>query len=356
MADEHEDRTEAPTQRKLDDARQEGRIPRSQDLAAAIGILASLLLLKAMGQGMLGELFNFTRLLETAADPSASDIGRWGLLAIRTAAMALLPFLLVLMALTIAGLAGQSGVVLSWKKLNPDLKRLNPISGFQRMFSKDALVKLGISLLKIGVLMAVAWYSLPGRLDQIVSLAGFATAGAWATATELIYRFALNLALVLLVLGVLDYVYQRFKLMQELRMTKQELKDELKRMEGDPLLKQRRRQIAQKLAMQRIAQEVPKADVIVTNPTEYAVALKYDPKSMAAPRVLAKGTDFLALRIRQIAQQHRVPIVQRPPLARALFAAVEVGDEVPPTYYRAVAEVLAYVYRLSGKVAAIADS
>jgi flagellar biosynthetic protein FlhB len=152
---------------------------------------------------------------------------------------------------------------------------------------------------------------------------------------------------VLLVLGIADYLWQRCKLERQLRMTKQEVREELKRMEGDPLLKQRRRQIQTRLAMQRVQREVPRADVVVTNPTEYAIALRYDEATMGAPRVTAKGRDLLAERIRQLARQHGVPVVERPPLARALYAAVEVGHEVPPAFYRAVAEVLAFVYQLS---------
>jgi flagellar biosynthetic protein FlhB len=170
-------------------------------------------------------------------------------------------------------------------------------------------------------------------------------------ASEILFALMLRLALVLLILGLIDYFYQRHKVEKQLRMSKQEIKDELKRMEGDPLVKHRRRQVQAKLAMQRIAIDVPRSDVVVTNPTEYAVALKYDEATMHAPRVLAKGKDLLALRIRQIAQQYGIILVQRPPLARGLYTACDVGDEIPPAYYRAVAEVLAYVYQLSGRAA-----
>lgn len=356
MADDFQDKTEAPTPRRLEEARAEGRVPRSTDLAAAIGVLASLLLLKSLGGSILEQLLVMTRNLGNSANPSLSDLPSATLLYVRLTAWALLPFLIILTVISASTLAAQSGVVLAWKKLTPELGRVNPLKGFQRLLSTESLVRLILNLLKIGMLLACAAYSLPGRLSGIISLGTAAAAGAWDAATELIYRLALNLALVMLLLGILDYIWQRWQLMKSLRMTKQELREELKRMEGDPLLKQRRRQIAQKLAMQRIAQDVPKAEVIITNPTEFAVALSYVEGEMAAPRVIAKGVDHLALRIRQIAQQHGVPVVQRPPLARALYAAVEVGDEVPPLYYRAVAEVLAYVYQISGRAAARADS
>ncbi|HRS26653.1 MAG TPA: EscU/YscU/HrcU family type III secretion system export apparatus switch protein, partial [Phycisphaerae bacterium] len=177
-------------------------------------------------------------------------------------------------------------------------------------------------------------------------------AGIVQMSAALLYKLALRLGLTLLVLALLDYWYQRWNWWRRLKMTKQEVRDELKRMEGDPQMRHRRRQLQMRLALQRVGIDVPKADVVVTNPTEYAVALKYDEATMTAPRVMAKGKDLLAARIRQVAQQHRIPIVQRPPLARALYAAVEVGQEVPPAYYRAVAEVLAYVYRITGKLRA----
>jgi flagellar biosynthetic protein FlhB len=188
----------------------------------------------------------------------------------------------------------------------------------------------------------------------VLTAGALAPIEAFDLACQLVFKLALRIALVLLVLGLLDFLYQRWNVTRNLKMTKQEVKDELKRMDGDPQAKQRRRQLQLKLAMQRIGIDVPNADVVVTNPTEFAVALKYDEATMAAPRVTAKGQDLLALRIRQVAQQHGIPIVQRPPLARALYASAEIGRDVPAEFYRAVAEVLAYVYQLSGRAAGAA--
>jgi flagellar biosynthetic protein FlhB len=166
---------------------------------------------------------------------------------------------------------------------------------------------------------------------------------------SLVYAIGIRIAIVLLILAILDYVYQRFRVEKELKMTKQEIKEEMRRMEGDPKIKQRRRQIALQGAMQRVKKDVPTADVVVTNPTHYAVALKYDPTGMSAPKVVAKGQDFLALRIREIAAGAGVPILERPPLARSLYRLVEVGQEIPEQFYAAVAEILAYVYELTGR-------
>jgi flagellar biosynthetic protein FlhB len=171
----------------------------------------------------------------------------------------------------------------------------------------------------------------------------------FSAACALVYALAVKLAVILLLLAFLDWAYQRWQRERDLRMSKQEIKEEYKRMEGDPLIKQRRARVARQLAMQRISQAVPKADVIVTNPTHFSIALQYDPKTMKSPKVVAKGADFMAMRIRQIAAIHGIPLVERKPLAQALYKSVEVGQEVPSQFYAAVAEVLAYVYRLSGR-------
>jgi flagellar biosynthetic protein FlhB len=259
----------------------------------------------------------------------------------------LLPFLLLLLVIALVGSYVQSGLVMSWKKLKPDLSNLSPAKGLKRIFSKDSLTRTGMGLIKMTLVAAVAWVTIAPRVGALVAAGMAPVGGVFHFGANLIGTLALRLALVLLLLGLIDYLYHRWSLNQTLKMTKQEVRDEMKRMEGDPLVKQRRRRVQAKLAMQRIGLDVPRADVVVTNPTEFAVALRYDEATMSAPRVLAKGQDLLALHIRQIARQHGVPIVQRPPLARALYAACEPGDEVPATYYRAVAEVLAYVYQLA---------
>jgi flagellar biosynthetic protein FlhB len=263
----------------------------------------------------------------------------------------LLPFLLLLMVLTAVGSLAQTGLLLTPKKLLPRIENLSLKRGLKRIFSFDAVTRTVLGLFKMLFIGLVAYYTVAARMQPVLGSTTVPPLGVLHMAGEMLFTLMLRLALVLLVLGLIDYFYQRHKVEKSLRMSKQDVKDELKRMEGDPLLKSRRRQTQAKLAMQRVAVDVPKSDVVVTNPSEYAVALRYDEATMSAPRVLAKGQDLLAVRIRQIAQQHGIPIVQRPPLARGLYAACEVGDEIPPAYYRAVAEVLAYVYQLSGRAA-----
>lgn len=212
-------------------------------------------------------------------------------------------------------------------------------------------MRLGQSLMKLALLAGTAAWVVARDLPRLVSLASLESAPLYAATGELVYDLALTLAALLLVLAVLDYAYQRWQHEQDLKMSKQEVKEELKRMEGDPLVKQRRQRVARQLAMHRVQHAVPQADVVVTNPTHYAVALRYDTSTMAAPQVVAKGADFLALRIRQLAALHEVPIVERKDLARALYRTVDVGRTISPEHYHAVAEVLAYVYRLGRRKA-----
>jgi flagellar biosynthetic protein FlhB len=349
--DDADEKTEQPTARRREEAREEGQIARSADLTAAVGLLAGLLLLKTFGGRMVGGLLDLIRALGNSPAVTSADLLPWIKKVSLAAAEIMLPFLALLLVITVAGTAAQSGLLLTWKRLTPKPDRVSPVTGVKRLFSADVLSRLGLGLLKMTCVAGIAYLTIVGRLGTVLSAGGLHAGGVFGLGAEVVFDLALRLAAVLLVLGIVDYLIQRWRLERQLRMTKQEVRDELKRMEGDPLIKQRRRQIQRRLAMQRIQAEVPRADVVVTNPTHYAVALRYDEAAMAAPRVVAKGKDFLAERIRQIAQQAGVPLVQRPPLARALYFGVEVGQEVPPAFYRAVAELLAFVYRLTGKKA-----
>jgi flagellar biosynthetic protein FlhB len=349
--DDAGEKTEQPTPRRRQEAREEGQVARSTDLTASIGLLAALVLLNTFGPGMFERMTLLLREMGDFSDISGSDLRTWITRTAYVAAGILLPFLLLLLGLTATGAVLQTGLLLTPKKLVPKLENLSPVKGIKRLLSFDSLTRTGLGLFKMGLIGLVAYYTVMARIQPLLGAGTVPPAGVLHLAGGILFALMLRLALVLLVLGLIDYFYQHHKIERQLRMNKQEVKDELKRMEGDPLLKMRRRRAQAKLALQRVAIDVPRSDVVVTNPTEYAVALKYDEATMSAPRLLAKGKDLLALRIRTIAQQHRVPIVQRPPLARGLYASCDVGDEIPVTYYRAVAEVLAYVYQLSGRAA-----
>lgn len=350
-ADDAGEKTEQPTPRRRQEAREQGQVPRSQDLTASIALLVGLVLLNLFGPGILDRMLTLVNDVGDLSDISAASLAVWVRRAAYLTASILLPFLALLFFLTIAGALAQTGPVIAWKKLQPRLENISPLKGLKRIFSTDSIARALLGSLKMFLVGLVAYYSIVQQIQPLLGAATIEPIGVLHMASQLVFSLSLRMALILLILGLIDYFYQRWKLEKSLRMSKQEIKDELKRMEGDPLLKTRRRQTQMKIAMQRIGVDVPKADVVVTNPTEFAVALCYDEATMTAPRVIAKGVDFLALRIRQVAQQHHVPLVQRPPLARALYASVEVGEQVPPAYYRAVAELLAYVYQISGKAA-----
>jgi flagellar biosynthetic protein FlhB len=245
----------------------------------------------------------------------------------------------------------QVGFFLNFSRIQPRASALNPFKGLSKIFSgRDGLVHMVMNLLKLVFVALVAYSAVHGKLPLILSTQQLDFVQIFGLGAQIVYSIALRIGAVLLVLAILDYAWQRWRNEQQLKMSKQEIKEEMRRMEGDPQIKSRRRQIALQRIVQGIRKNVPTADVIVTNPTHYAVALKYDAETMHAPKVVAKGADFLAQTIREIAVANGVPILERAPLARSLYRLVEVGQEIPEQFYSAVAEILAYVYELSGRV------
>lgn len=350
MADEHGDKTEAPTPRRRNEARQSGQIARSQDLNAAVGLLASVVALMWFGHGIWTTMLAVTRRAIEGGDGEGIDAA---LIMSAESFVASFKSIVPLMAfLLFVGLVvslSQVGLLFTWKPLSPKLDKLNPISGFRRVFSAHSLVHLAQNILKLGVVCGAAWLSIRPILNEVLLAHTVDFVLTLPLAGELVTHVALRLAAALIVLAILDYIYQRVRHERQLKMTKEEVKEEMRRMEGDPVVKRRRREVQLRLAAQRIKSAVPKADVVVTNPTHYAVALRYEVNEMIAPKVVAKGSDFLAQRIREIAIVSGVPVVQKPDLARRLYADVAVGAEIPERFYRAVAEILAYVYELGGR-------
>ena len=236
------------------------------------------------------------------------------------------------------------------KPLKPKLSKLNPIKGFGRIFSKNSLVELLKSVAKIGIIGYMVYSYLQGRIKEIYLLYYISLNNAIGLVGEIVIDLGIRIAAVYMVIAFLDFAYQKWKFKQDMMMTKQEVKDEYKNQEGDPQIKGKQKQRMREASMRRMMQQLPEADVVITNPTHYAVAIKYDPEQHDAPFVLAKGQDYLAQRIKEIAKENDVEIVENKPLARMLYANVEVGGLVPPELYQAVAEVLAFVYHLKGKV------
>jgi flagellar biosynthetic protein FlhB len=262
-----------------------------------------------------------------------------------------LPILLLLAVSAYVFQFIQVGWLITLKPLQPTLSKLDPIKGAKRLVDLSSWFKAALSVVKVAIIVLVVALTIYQYRFEIITMAYLSPIQGVGKSALLVLNLAIRILVVLLLLGLLDYAYQRWKNFQDLKMTKQEVKDEMKSVEGDPLVKRRRYRMQQSIAIQRINSAIPQADVIVTNPDHISIAIQYDAETMAAPIVVAKGADYLALRIRQLALLNSIPIVERPPLARALYKQAAVGQEIPPDFYNAVAEILAYVYQLDGRMA-----
>lgn len=344
-----QEKTEAPSQQRLQKARDEGQVPQSRELATFVVLMAGGGTLWAMANSLGTTLSGIVRSSlhfepGIARDPAhamaqLSD-------QFTTIAMALLPFLALMAVATLASPLLLRGWLFSGKALMPDFKRLNPATGLKRMFSTHGLVELVKSLAKVGLLGVIAVWLIGSNLQAIVGLGMETPAQAIVHMGDLIGHSFMLIAGAMIFIVVLDLPYQLWSYYDKLKMTKEELRQEAKESEGDPHVKAQVRARQREMARRRMMAEVPKADVVVTNPTHYAVALKYSEGKMGAPRVVAKGADAVAAKIRELAAANGVPLLEAPPLARALFKHTDLNDEIPATLYAAVAEVLAYVFQL----------
>ena len=350
-----QEKTEAPTARRLRQAREEGNVARSTDLTAALMLLASIILLYILStrlfEAMAAVLHRLLSSIDASNPTRSDDLGAIANYLMGLMGWTVLPLLVAIAGVGIMVAASQTGLMLTGKPLVPKFSKINPISGFKRLVDARAAIRLVMSLGKVAIISTVATIMIMAEMQAIAALPMMTLGAATTAAANLTFVLAIKLAALLVILALLDFAFQKYQHTKDMRMTKQEVRQEMKDMDGDPLMKQRRARVARQLAMQRMAQQVPKADVVITNPTHLSIALRYDSDAMRAPKVIAKGADFMAMRIRQIATANGIPLVERKPLARALYSSVEVGEEVPEEHYAAVAEILAYVYRLSGKVA-----
>jgi flagellar biosynthetic protein FlhB len=350
MAGEKDAKTEAPTPRRRSEARNSGQIAKSQDLSAAVLLLGALITLKFLGPDVWFRLLNvFEAGLSPTGPPQAEILTPYLARTMNDMFRMLAPLMGLLALLALVVMYAQVGLLWTLKPLTPSLKKLNPISGFGRIFSTRSAVMLLINLGKLALVCGVAYAAMAGIAGQVVFAMSLDHVTLVALAASLVFRVGVTLAIVLLILALIDYAYQRFRHEKDLKMTKEEVKDELRSMDGDPIVKRRQREVQMQLASRRLKKVIPEADVVVTNPTHVSVALKYDAQTMASPKVTAKGADYMALRIRQLAVAAGVPIVEQPPLARRLFKDCDVGQEIPESLYQVVAEVLAYVYELTGR-------
>lgn len=315
----------------------------------AVGVLGAFALLRSLGPQIVVGLRDFMRdsyVQLSAQDLTVEQLSQMGFTAALTLGKSFLPLAMGMMVFGVAASLGQTGLMFAPRNLKPDFKRLNPLQGARRMFSGRALFDLAKTLVKVVLCGVVLYQVVLDRQDELLSLGRVGHVAAAGLLADVILDMGLRVAGLLVVAALLDFGYQRYQFERGLRMTKEEVKEEMRSMEGDPHVKGRIRGQQRALARRRMMQAVPTADVLVTNPTHLAIALKYNPQSMGAPRVVAKGERLMAERIINLAKEHKVPIVRNIPLAHALYRSVEVGAEVPASLYKAVAEVLAFVYRL----------
>jgi flagellar biosynthetic protein FlhB len=355
MADtDKHSKTERPTGRRLQEARDKGDVPHSQDLAATVGLAVGFIALYTTGNFMFGALKSCSR--DILGNMAANEVTPAGIYAMMlkmflTMGMALAPFMLIVIIVGIAtSIAQTGGINLTWEPLSLNLDRLNPVNGMSRFFNKEALFQITKSFIKILIVGYMAYKILRDEVEGILFLADTDIQGIIDFVGHISFKLVLHTCGVLLILAILDLAFVKWQFIEKLKMTKQEVKDEHKNMEGDPQIKNRIRSMQMERARRRLRSIIPTADVVITNPTHYAIALKYDREKMAAPMVIAKGMDYLALKIKEMAREHKVMLVENRPLARELYAQVNEGEEIPESLYAAVAEVLAYVYSIKGKV------
>ena len=353
------EKTEEPTGKKLNDARKEGQVAKSKEIANAFGILALFIILKVY-VGTIGTRFIESFHVVYGQIPELVKMYNGNL---SVASLQVLLRSMMLRLLTIIAPVLLIGVMVAvicdivqvkWrpttKPIKPKFSKLSPVKGFARIFSPNSLVELLKSLLKLVVIGYVVYSYLKGRVGQIFLLYDITLTQAIGLIGEIAIDLGIRIAMVYMVIAFLDFWYQKWKFRQDMKMTKQEVKDEYKNQEGDPQVKAKQKQRMREASMRRMMSQLPEADVVITNPTHYAVAIKYDPEKYDAPYVLAKGEDYLAQKIKDVAREHEIEIVENKPLARMLYANVEIGGLIPPELYQAVAEVLAFVYHLKGKI------
>jgi flagellar biosynthetic protein FlhB len=349
MPDTTQEKTEKATPRKIRRARREGQVARSTEMNSVVVISFGFLTIYLLGPILFNTILTLMReSFMQAPTVMLSPTSLPGLFTHRIFTFTAIvgPMLLALAVFAYAINVTQTGFMFSVKAIEPKIERFDIIKGLKRLVSKRSMVEMVRDVIKIILISIVAYYTVSGWLPKLMMLGDAGIGDYAATLGKLSLILALKISVVFLVVAVFDFAFQRYDYAKNLRMTKQEVREELKETEGNPQLKGRIRQVQREMARQRMMTEIPKADVVVTNPTHLAVALRYDPKEMPAPMVVAKGQRLIAEKIKEIARENNVPVLENRPLAQSLFKLVDVGNFIPNTLYRAVAEVLAYVYRL----------
>jgi len=348
------EKTEPATQKKLDDARDEGKVAKSKELTAAIELILLFVSLKLfmsyVSQGFIN-VFNYIYKMipefvnQEAMQPETAHFMTFFRVVIINSLEILAPFLIISFLATMVVTVMQVGWKVTTKPLQPKLDKFNPINGFKRIISKESFFELAKSIVKIFLIGYIAYTSVKNEAGSLFLLYDMPLKQAVVFCGNIIINTGLKISACYLIVGIADFIYQKHKFSEDMKMTKQEVKDEWKNTEGNPEIKQRQRQRMREASQRRMMNDVPTADVIITNPTHYAVALKYDAEVAKAPIVVAKGENYLAQKIKEIAKENQVEIVENKPLARMLYANVDIGQEIPPELYQAVADILATIYR-----------
>ena len=355
MAEESEDdsqKTEDPTPKRLRESREKGEVAKSQELGHWFMILAFAAMVGVFGPWLTGSISQ--SLVVLVERPHMIDLSEDGsrqvvIDILFSLGLALLPPVILVVAAALGGTVLQTGLLFSAESLKPKLSKISVLEGFKRQFSSRALMDFAKGILKISLVAGVVVMAIWPKRDQLSELAQMETLVLLEVLQETALIVLIAVLAMMTVIAALDFAFQRYQHIKKLRMTRQEVKDEFKQTEGDPMVKARLRQIRQERSRGRMMAAVPTADVVITNPTHFAIALKYDMEAMAAPMVVAKGIDHLALRIREVAEENDIPLIENRPLARALYDSVDLDQEVPPEHYKAVAQVIGYVMRLKGK-------
>lgn len=346
-------KTEEPTPKKIEESRKRGQVAMSREINNWVMLFVGTLVILAIGPGIMEKLTIHLKSYIAQAHIMPSAPGGFSYILgeslMQIAGYMILPMIIFLLA-AVAGPYLQIGNLFAPEIIKPDFSKISPMKGFQRLFSMRSIMEFIKGILKISIVGVVGVILIMPFYNQVDHFIGLPMASMLHEITIMVIRMMAGILVVLLVVAVIDLVYQQYEHNKKMRMSKQEIKDEYKQTEGDPMVRAKLRQLRQEKASQRMMQAVPRADVIITNPTHYSIALEYKPDEMDAPIVVAKGIDDVAMRIRELAKEHDIPLYENKPLARVLFDTVEIDETVPEDHYRAVAEVISYVFKLKGRL------
>lgn len=353
MADDFQEKTEQPTPKRLEEARKKGNVAKSMEVNSALSLLAGLLFLY-----LLSGLFfrQFTLILRNVlsggymTELTPSNLRFFFIQGLESVGLLLLLFLGGILVIGLASSLLQVGFLFTLEPISPKFNKLNPLKGFKKIIiSQKSLEELAKNILKLVVIIYVAYHAIMGYRDDLIPLMEQGTSQVLTFMLLASLKIGFKIGMIFLIIAGADYAYQKYEHTKNLKMSKQDIKDETKQTEGDPKIKSRIRGLQLQMARSRMMQAVPEADVVITNPTHYAIALKYKPEVDQSPRVIAKGMNHVAQKIKQIAIEHDIPIVEDPPLAQALYKTVDLEQQVPTKFFQAIAEVLAYVYKLKNR-------